>query len=41
VLYIVFREKGVEAAAEVLPRLDVLPIALRPVDRKLIQAAAI
>jgi ribonuclease VapC len=40
VFYIVRREKGEVAAQEVIARLDVLPIALRSVDRKLVQAAA-
>jgi ribonuclease VapC len=40
VFYIVRREKGEVAAHEVVARLDVLPIVLRSVDRKLVQAAA-
>jgi ribonuclease VapC len=40
VFYTVRREKGEEAAHEVVARLDVLPIALRGVDRQLVQAAA-
>ena len=39
--YIVRREKGEVAAHEVIARLDVLPITLRGVDRRLVQAAAI
>ena len=38
--YIVRREKGDVAAHEVIARLDILPITLRGVDRKLVQAAA-
>lgn len=41
VFYIVRREKGDVAAHEVIARLDVLPITLWGVDRKLVQAAAI
>lgn len=41
VFYIVRREKGEVAAHEVVARLDVLPITLRNVDRRLVQAAAI
>ncbi len=40
VLYIVRREKGDVAGHEIGARLDALPIALRPVDRTLVQAAA-
>jgi ribonuclease VapC len=40
VFYIVRREKGEVAAHEVIARLDVLPITLRSVDRRLVQAAA-
>jgi predicted nucleic acid-binding protein len=41
VFYIVRREKGEMAAHEVVARLDILPITLRNVDRRLVQAAAI
>jgi predicted nucleic acid-binding protein len=41
VFYIVRREKGELAAQEVVARLDVLPIALRGVDRRLAYAAAV
>ena len=41
VFYIVRREKGEVAAHEVVARLDILPITLRNVDRRLVQAAAI
>lgn len=40
VFYIVRREKGEEAAHEVIARLDVLPITLRSIDRQLVSAAA-
>jgi len=40
VFYIVRREKGEVAAQEVVARLDVLPIALRGVNRELVHAAA-
>lgn len=40
VFYIVRREKGEVAAYEVMARLDILPITLRSVDRKLVHAAA-
>jgi ribonuclease VapC len=40
ILYIVRREKGEVAAQEVVARIDILPIALRRVDRTLVQAAA-
>jgi ribonuclease VapC len=40
VAYIVRREKGQEAAEEILSRIDVLPITLHGVDRKLVEAAA-
>jgi predicted nucleic acid-binding protein len=40
VFYIVRREKGEVAAHEVVARIDVLPITLRGVDRKLVHAAA-
>ena len=40
VFYIVRREKGEVAAQEVIARLDILPIALRGVDRRLVQGAA-
>ena len=38
--YIVRREKGEVAAHEVIARLDILPITLRSVDRRLVHAAA-
>jgi predicted nucleic acid-binding protein len=40
VVYIVRREKGDLAAHEIIARLDVLPIVLRGVDRRLVYAAA-
>jgi ribonuclease VapC len=40
VTYIVRREKGELAAHEVIARIDVQPITLRGVDRRLVQAAA-
>ena len=40
VFYIVRREKGEVAGHEVIARLDILPITLRSVDRRLVQAAA-
>ena len=40
IFYIVCREKGDVAAHEIVARLDVLPITLRGVDRRLVQAAA-
>jgi ribonuclease VapC len=40
VFYIVHREKGELAAHEIVARVDVLPITLRSVDRKVVQAAA-
>jgi ribonuclease VapC len=40
VFYIVRREKGAVAADEIVARLDILPITLRNVDRRLVQAAA-
>jgi ribonuclease VapC len=40
VTYIVRREKGELAAHEVIARIDILPITLRGVDRRLVQAAA-
>jgi ribonuclease VapC len=40
VTYIVHREKGAAAAHEIAARIDVLPITLRGVDRKLVQVAA-
>ena len=40
VFYIVCREKGEVAAHEVMARLDILPITLRSVDRRLVQVAA-
>ena len=40
VVYIVRREKGEVAAQEVMARIDVSPITLRGVDRRLVQSAA-
>ena len=40
VVYIVRREKGEVAAQEVMARIDVSPIMLRGVDRRLVQSAA-
>jgi len=40
VFYIVCREKGEVAAHEIVARLDVLPITLRGMDLRLVQAAA-
>ena len=41
VLYIVRREKGEVAGHEVAARIDALPIALRGIDRALVQGAAL
>jgi ribonuclease VapC len=41
VAYVVRREKGDVAAQEIIARIDVLPILLRRVDRKLVQEAAL
>jgi ribonuclease VapC len=38
--YVVAREKGDAAAREIAARIEVLPITLRAVDRKLVEAAA-
>jgi ribonuclease VapC len=40
VFYIVRRERGELAAHELIARIDILPITLRKVDRRLVQAAA-
>jgi ribonuclease VapC len=40
VFYVVRRAKGEVAAHEIIARLDILPIVLRSVDRRVVQAAA-